>query len=267
RDADRIARRLLIGLLGIGLSLSLLHRSVDLLAVYALLGFTLLYFRHQSVSNLLTWIVGFALLAIGVPGSLALLHPAGGPLKGQDFSSWLSYELLMLGGLLVGKLGLRHQDSRLRVRLSLLQLGVFPVAFLIKGAWVVLSVGLVAIPQQVVDYQLVLLALCGFLGPTLLTGVYMLDMGLNARLIPTAWANRIGRVGQMSVTNYVFQSILCTLLVSGYGVAVFGPLTFWGRAGIVVGLYGFQLGFSRVWLKYYRQGPLEWVCRQWIYDQ
>lgn len=303
-DADRIARRLLIGLLGIGLLLSFLLRSADLLFKYALLGFTLLYFRNQSVSNLLTWMVGLALLAILVPSSLGLLHatvvrhqsgseslidllmsffrsglfgelpgwqPVGewllpGRSVSQGFSAYVSYELMMLGGLLVGKLGILHRDPRLRVRLSLLQVLVLPAAFLLKGAWAILALGLVALPESVVAYQPVLLALSGFLGSSLLTGVYLLDIGVNARLTPSGWAGWIGRVGQISVTNYVLQSILCPLLC-GCMLAVAGQLTFWGRTGILVGIYTIQIGFSRVWGAYCRLGPLEWVCRRWIYDK
>lgn len=139
-NVHQIGQRLLIGLLGIGLTLSLLHRSVDLLAQYALLGFTLLYVRNQSVRSLLTGIVGLALLAILLPSCLALLHPAGviphGLFGWQPLREWvlpayrlsgvlsitLSYELL-LAGLLVGKLRLSPPDFRLRVRLSLLQVG------------------------------------------------------------------------------------------------------------------------------------------------
>lgn len=304
-DANRVARRLLIGLLGIGLSLSLLFKSLDLLAVYALLGFTLLYFRNQSVLSLLTWIMGITGLAIGVPSCLGLLHFAGvsrpslidslnhfsmtsiSPglpkelLDWQRLREWLlpgrsvspvflsviSYELMMLGGLLVGKLGMWHRDLKLRVRLALLLLVVFPLALLFKGAWVALSLGLVALPQRAMTYQPVLVALSGFLGTSLLTGVLVVDIGLNARLTPGGWTRWIGQAGQLCLTNYVLQSILCTLLLSGYALAVPGPLPFWGRTSIVVGIYAFQLGFSRLWGKHYRQGPLEWACRQWIYDQ
>lgn len=284
-DAGRIARRLLIGLLGIGLSLSLLLRSDNLLVPYAGLGFTLLYFRNQSVSSLLYWMMGLTGLAILLPSGIGLLYHAPvdthsmlswqslrewlvpGYTVSKGFSAYLAYELMMLGGLLVSKLGIWPLDPRLRIHLSLLQVGLLPAAFVIKGAWVVLALGLVALPHSLVAYQPVLLALSGFWGSLLLTGVYLLDMGLNTRLIPWGKASWLGRVGQMGLTNYVLQLVLCPLLLYGYGVAVSGPIPLWGRAGIVVGIYTLQIGFSRLWRKHYRQGPLEWVCCQWIYNK
>lgn len=283
-DAQRIARQLLLLLLVIGLSLSLLLRSPDLLFQYALLGFTLLYFCRHSVSSLLYWMVGLAGLAILLPSLMSLLPDPvviHAPLSWQSlwewlmpgrsvskgFSSFLSYELMMMGSLLVSKLGIWPLDHRLRIHLSLLQVLLLPAAFVIKGAWVVLALGLVALPHSLVAYQPVLLALSGFWGSLLLTGVYLLDMGLNTRLIPWGKASWLGRVGQMGLTNYVLQLVLCPLLLYGYEVAVSGPIPLWGRAGIVVCIYTLQIGFSRLWRKHYRQGPLEWVCCQWIYNK
>ncbi|GAB3788768.1 DUF418 domain-containing protein [Spirosoma horti] len=284
-DGHRIVRRLLIGLLGIGLGLSLLLRSADLLLQYALLGFTLLYFVNQSVVSLLSWLVGFTLLAMLMLSIVGLLHPASATSHGlfswqsvrhwlltgnsayQDFSSVLSYELMMLGGLLVSKLGLLLPDARLKVRLSLLQVVILPAAFLCKGAWVVLALGLVVLPQWIVAYQPMILALCGFIGPLLLTGVYLLDVGINTRLAPSGWARWIGWIGRFGLSNYVFQSILCPLLLYGYEVVVSGPPTVWGRTGIIIGIYSFQIGFSWLWRKHHRLGPLEWVCRQWLFGK
>lgn len=284
-DANRRVRRLLIGLLGIGFVLSLLLRRVDWLFQCALLGITLFYFRAQSVASLLYWIIGLCLLAIGIPSWLGGLHPAGviphslsswsfvpewllanRPLS-QGFSATISYELLMLGGLLVGRLGLSHQDARLRVRLSLLQVVILPTAFLLKGAWVVLTLSLIILPENLTSYQPLLLAISGFFGPLLLTGVYVLDVGVNARLTPRGWTRWVGRVGRLSVSNYVLQSMLYPLLLYGFGVVVPGPTPFWGRAGIVVEIYAFQLALSKLWLNHYGHGPLERMCRQWIYGK
>ena len=281
-DAGRLIRRGLTGLLGLGLGLSLLRGAVDLLLVYALLGFTLLYFVNQSVRSLLSWLVVLALVAIGVPGSVRLLYPdgmttpslVGWPVLSewlfsdrsvsQGFGPTVSYEVLLLAGLLVGKLGMSQQDARLRVHLSLLQVVILPVAFGLKGAWVVLALSLVVLPQELVVYQPELLALSGFFGPLLLTGVYLLDMWVNIRSTPSGWTRWLGRVGQLSVTNYSLQSLLCPLFLHGYEVALSGPPTVWGRVALVVVIVALQIGFSWLWGKHHRQGPLEWICCQWM---
>ncbi|GAB4022198.1 DUF418 domain-containing protein [Spirosoma koreense] len=281
-NAGHIARHLLLMMLGIGLGLSLLLGSVDLLCKYALLGLTLLYFMNQSVASLLKWLVGLIGLVILVPGSVALLDPGGMTphtmLSGPSFKDWLlashsvsrgfaatiSYELMLLGGLLVGKLGLLSPNTQLRVRLSLLQIGVLPLAFLCKGAWVALSLGLVALPGRLLGYQPLLLSLCGFWGALLLTVVYLLELGVNSRWGSQRWVSWPARIGQLSLTNYLIQSILYPLLLYGYGQADSGLPPVWGRAILVMGIYGFQLGFSWLWTKRYRLGPLEWLFRQWL---
>lgn len=263
-DADQLFRRLLGGLLVIGLCLRLLLRSGELLVPFAGLGFTLLFVRNQSVSRLLRWMVGGTVLAIGVPTLLALAHPDELIWQSQGFSCYLSYELMMLFGLLVGKLDMSRGDLRLRVRLSRFQLGLLPAALLVKGAWVAVTLGLVALPQRVTAYQPLLVVLSGFLGPLLLTGVYLLDIGSSTRLMPTGWSRWMGRIGQMSLTNYVLQSVFYPLFVYGYGFVVGKPLSLVERAGIVVVIFCLQLCLSWVWLKRYRQGPLEWIGCHWV---
>lgn len=282
QDGQRNVRRLLLGLLAIGLGLSLLLNRPDLLLQYALLGFTLPYFISQSVSSLVGWIVGLLLLATLVPSSLGLLHPKRvthppdigwytlsewlqtGRSVSQGFTATISYELMILGGLLVGKLGLMSPNSQLRVRLSLLLISVLPLSFLLKGAWVALSLGLVILPERLLGYQSVLLAFSGFWGALLLTVVYLLELGLNSQWRLWGWANWLGQVGQLSVTNYVIQTILYPLLLNGYGLAVSGSSPLWERAAIIGGIYTLQLGFSWLWMKRYRQGPLELVLQQWL---
>ncbi|WP_421827251.1 DUF418 domain-containing protein [Larkinella sp.] len=303
---DRIVRRQLLLVLGIGLGLSLLLGSADLLVGYGLLGLTLVYFRNQSVASLLGWMMGLSGLAIGIPCCLFLLHSAGvnaqtltdSPIESllllfvqqgkfgegigwqpirewvlssesvsQGFSTVISYELMMLGGLLAGKLGRLRRDLRLKVRLSLVELLVLPAALLFKGVRVLMALGLVVLPKQVVTYQPMLLALSDFLGPLLLTGVYVLDVGVNVRLTPTGWASWLGRVGQMSLSNYVFQSILCRLLLDGFEFVVPGPIPVWARAGIVGGIFACQVVFSWVWGRRNWPGPLEWICCRWIYPR
>ena len=74
-------------------------------------------------------------------------------------------------------------------------------------------------------------------------------------------------VGRMALTDYLMQSVLCTLFFYHYTTGLFG------RIGPALGLiptfllYGAQVWFSNWWLKRYRFGPMEWVWRGLTYGK
>ncbi len=77
----------------------------------------------------------------------------------------------------------------------------------------------------------------------------------------TAFAN----LGQMAFTNYLMQSVICTLIFYGYGLGYYGKIQRYEQAYVLAGVWAFQLVFSSIWLRYYRFGPLEWLWRSLTY--
>jgi uncharacterized protein len=82
------------------------------------------------------------------------------------------------------------------------------------------------------------------------------------------WHNRLQHLapaGRMALTNYLMQSIICTLIFYGYGFGLFG------RVGAAVGMlltlviFAAQVAWSRWWLQRYRYGPAEWLWRSLTY--
>ena len=74
-------------------------------------------------------------------------------------------------------------------------------------------------------------------------------------------------VGRMALTNYLLQSILCTLFFYHYTTGLYGKV---GPAlGLIptVVLYGLQVPFSNWWLSRYRFGPMEWIWRGLTYGK
>ena len=72
-------------------------------------------------------------------------------------------------------------------------------------------------------------------------------------------------VGQMALTNYLLESIICTLIFYGYGLGLFGKM---GPAvGIVltVAIFLLLIPFSHWWMKRFRYGPAEWLWRSMTY--
>lgn len=72
--------------------------------------------------------------------------------------------------------------------------------------------------------------------------------------------------GRMSLTNYIMQSIAGSFVYYGFGLGLFKytGATYCLFIGIV--LFLLQLWFCKVWLKYHKQGPLEYVWHKftWI---
>lgn len=74
-------------------------------------------------------------------------------------------------------------------------------------------------------------------------------------------------VGRMSLTNYLFQSVLCTFLFYSYGFGLYGSVRpFYGAVGTVV-IYVTQAIISEKWLKSFHMGPIEWMWRTATYGK
>lgn len=71
--------------------------------------------------------------------------------------------------------------------------------------------------------------------------------------------------GRMALTNYIGQSMWGMLLFYGTG---FGLGAGMGLVYVVLtatGVYGIEVVFSQLWLRYFRFGPLEWLWRMLTY--
>lgn len=83
-----------------------------------------------------------------------------------------------------------------------------------------------------------------------------------------AWAPRLAWVapaGRMALTNYLMQSVVCTLVFYGYGLGYFQQLPRAWQVPFVFALFGMQVILSRWWLQRFRFGPMEWVWRSLTY--
>lgn len=90
--------------------------------------------------------------------------------------------------------------------------------------------------------------------------LYMRD-DWRRRLLPFA------AVGRMALTDYLLQSVVCTLFFYHYTTGLYG------RIGPAIGLiptvilYWAQVVFSNWWLQRYRFGPMEWLWRGLTYGK
>jgi uncharacterized protein len=76
---------------------------------------------------------------------------------------------------------------------------------------------------------------------------------------------RLEAVGQMALTNYVMQSVICTLVFFGYGLNYYAELQFYQLYYVVAAIWVLQLLVSPLWLRSFYYGPLEWLWRSLTY--
>ena len=109
---------------------------------------------------------------------------------------------------------------------------------------------------------------------TALVGAYALTAvaGLMMCLGYLAWGVRWSRhlqwlapAGRMALSNYLVQSIVCTLVFYGYGLGFFEHLPRMWQVPFALGLYTVQVLYSHWWLQRFRFGPAEWLWRSITY--
>lgn len=74
-------------------------------------------------------------------------------------------------------------------------------------------------------------------------------------------------VGRFSLSNYLLQSVICSLLFYSYGFALFGKISVVTGTVIVLIFYLLQIAASYWWAKHYQYGPVEWVLRCFTYGK
>ena len=75
----------------------------------------------------------------------------------------------------------------------------------------------------------------------------------------------LAAVGQTALTNYLLQTVLCTLVFYGHGLGWFGSVDRVGQLGVVATVWAVQLVASPLWLSRFRFGPAEWAWRSLTY--
>lgn len=77
----------------------------------------------------------------------------------------------------------------------------------------------------------------------------------------------LAAVGQMALTNYLTQTLICTTLFYGHGFGWFGKLERIEQVLVVLVIWILQMVWSPIWMKHFRYGPFEWLWRSLTYWQ
>jgi len=63
--------------------------------------------------------------------------------------------------------------------------------------------------------------------------------------------------GRMSLTVYIFQSVITSLIFGPWGLGLFEKLETWSVLALAITIWLLLVAFSHLWLKRFTQGPLE----------
>lgn len=72
-------------------------------------------------------------------------------------------------------------------------------------------------------------------------------------------------VGRMALSNYLLQSLVCTLIFYSYGFGLFAQPGTSALVVLVFSLFAVQVVLSHWWLTRFRFGPAEWLWRSFVY--
>jgi uncharacterized protein len=295
--------RRLLALALFGLIHGLLIWAGDILLTYAFSGAILLLFRNRQQKTLLWWAGGlFALPIVGSTVFLTLFfsrfHRPWMDPKPPDMQKLYAVIQIYAHGTV--RQILAQNWVEWKHSLPLLFFAIYATGLFLLGMWVWRA----GIVQHLGEYKPILKRVCAWCIPiglvmnayvatvmavvppgkvTLwgwsagilwLPGSHILSAGYVSGLalifLDDEWRQKLipfAAVGRTALTNYLLQSVICTLFFYHYTTGLFGRI---GPAlGLVptVILYAAQVVVSNWWLQRYRFGPMEWLWRGMTYGK
>ncbi|MER6506659.1 DUF418 domain-containing protein [Nonomuraea sp. NPDC001636] len=281
--------RRLGGLLLIGLAHAVLLFPGDILTTYAFVGIALLVLRRVGpktaivLAGLLTLVLAFgflmlALLAmVGLDASGTVAEGTAEAARSDTALGGVFWQIISehmrklslivllrvlfqgpavlaacLIGLAVGKLGVLRNLSAHKVALRRLQWTGFTVG--LAGAFVYTQSAWNGTVNKFLGEAIDLVT------APLLAAAYAATF---LRVLP--YLPRVGRAlaapGRMALSNYLGQSLICSLIFTGYGLALVDRVSPAVEVLMALAIFTVQVLYSHWWLKGHRYGPVEWVLR------
>ncbi len=77
--------------------------------------------------------------------------------------------------------------------------------------------------------------------------------------------NPLQYAGRMSLTNYLADSVVFSILMYSYGFGRFGSFELWQLIIFAIVFFAIQIMISKIILQHFRYGPMEWLWRKGTY--
>jgi uncharacterized protein len=293
-----------LGLLAIGLAHAVLVWSGDVLVSYALLALPLLALRELPTRwlpavALIVYLAAPALVLLyGLAGSMTAGSASGAEFQhalaqaGEQARAAVEAQRQAFGaGSYADAVRQRLLDLRETIGALLIN-GPSMLGMFVLGAWCVRS-GVMRDPDAHPRLFARLRAIAWPLGLALMLASFALEpwmdpgrldlrmaaafalsslAGLLMCLGYLGWVARLRHrlawlapAGRMALSNYLLQSLVCTLLFYGYGLGYFERLPRAWQPLFALALFALQVLLSQAWLRRLRFGPLEWLWRAFTY--
>ena len=79
--------------------------------------------------------------------------------------------------------------------------------------------------------------------------------------------NLFSNAGRMAFTNYIMQTVICSLYFFGFGLNHYGEYDATQLFLFVSCVWVLQITYSNVWLHFFKMGPLEWLWKRLTYGK
>ncbi|WP_353155320.1 DUF418 domain-containing protein [Herminiimonas fonticola] len=303
-DAERLYRRRLKWLLACGIVHGTLIWFGDILTVYAIAGFWVLSGLagarlHKVRSNLRVWSIVFIVLlltnfilsvqmikagglyeqaknTVAAVEAGRLIYTQGNlfTIAIQRIGDYLSVTtqslfilphiavLFLLGAMAVRR-GWLTQPWRHRIFWRRVQWTGFAIGIPFNLAWATMVLAEAIDPLHPSAYAFLLYAWLP-IGGSCLAAAYVATVMLAGQNVGRWLEYCFAPVGKMALTLYLMQSLLCAILIQGFGLGLGATWPPAGWLGIAFAIMLLQLAFSRWWLARHAQGPLEMLMRRYI---
>ena len=289
-----IPKRLAL-LFAIGMAHALFLWWGDIIATYAFCGFFLLLFlRYKSTILLVMGVVlnsSFHLFYIGILSLSGLLNKAVDE-QPVDIQSVQDAVTAYATGGYVDAFIQRLSDLSLQMSPFMWIVALFTIlpymligaaaakwrlierAKELKGLWITLAILATALGlfiksapylftnTYLLDYLKVYVG-----GPILSVGYAAIIVVLCFIPAMTKWLSPLAKMGRMSMTMYILQTIICTTLFYNYGFGLYGKIDVPTAVYMALGIFAVQVIIAEIWLSKFKQGPLEAAVKRLTYGK
>lgn len=178
-----------------------------------------------------------------------------------DNARFFQSAALFIFGMLIGRKGLF-----LKAKLSFWYRAVayaLVAFFPLYGLKDMMTTEYIANPQTAKALKLVVTSLSNFAFTVVLASAVVLGY-YNSKKLQTLLSKLIP-YGKMSLTNYLVQSLVGAFIFYNWGLGLYSTLGITYSFLVGCALFVVQINLCRIWFKYFRQGPFEYLWKRMTY--